>query len=59
MALLERLIGSNLEEQFSPMPRFAIEKFQKNLGSFKIDFFRDGTIKFAKIVGTLLTSGIR
>jgi len=40
------------------MPRFVIEKFQKNLGSFKRDFFRDRIIKFARIIGNLITSRV-
>jgi hypothetical protein len=59
MAVLERLIGSNLEDQISRMPRFVIEKFQKNLGSFKRDFLRDRITKLARIIGNLITSRIR
>ena len=58
MAVLERLIRNNLEDQISRMPRFVIEKFQKNLGSFKRDFFRDRIIKFARIIGNLITSRV-
>ena len=59
MAVLERLIGSNLEDKISRMPRFVIEKFQKNLGSFRRDFFRDRITKLARIIGNLITSRIR
>jgi hypothetical protein len=59
MAVLERLIRNNLVDQISRMPRFVIEKFQKNLGRFKRDFFRDIIIKLAKIIGNLITSRIR
>lgn len=41
------------------MPRIVIEKFQKKLGSFKRDFFRDRITKFARIIGNLITSRIR
>ncbi len=59
MAVLERLIRNNLVDQISRMPGFVIEKFQKNLGRFKRDFFRDIIIKLAKIIGNLITSRIR
>jgi hypothetical protein len=59
MAVLERLIRNNLVDQISRMPRFVIEKFQKNLGRFKRDFFRDIIIKLAKIIGNLITLRIR
>ena len=59
MPILEHPIRNYFVDQFSRMPRFVNEEFQKKFGGINANFFRDLIMKSLKIEGNLIIPRIK